>query len=122
MASILFNLITAIASLTAQAQPADIVQTARVAVERLEKADYDGVVVMFSARLREKLPAKKMQQTWEGVHRKSGRLLRTGEPMTATKDNLRRVTIPGQFEKHRVDVEVVFNDSSQIAGILLHRK
>jgi hypothetical protein len=32
------------------------------------------------------------------------------------------VIIPGTFEKSKIDIEVVFNGSGEIAGLLLHRK
>jgi Protein of unknown function (DUF3887) len=100
----------------------EIVQSARAAVELLENADYEGVVTLFSPRLREKLPEKNVRQIWEDVHRKAGRLQRTGDPTTTVKDNLRRVIVPGEFERSNLDIEVVFNAEGQIAGLLLHRK
>jgi hypothetical protein len=104
-----------------QPQPVDIVQSAHRAVERLEKADYAGVVTMFSVKLREKFPESKVRQTWDSLHRTSGRIVRTGEPITKTKDNLRRVIIPAQLEKGKVEIEVVFNAEGLVAGLLLHR-
>ena len=110
-------------ALTAQTnQPVDIVQSARTAVERLEKAEYALVETMFSAKLREKFPEAKLRQTWEGLHRKAGRLQHTAEPISKVKDNLRRVVIPAQFEKSKMEIELVFNADGQIAGLLLHRK
>ena len=115
--------LTLFSSFAAQTStPVDIVQSARTAVERLEDADYAGVVALFNPRLREKLPEKNVREIWEGVHKRSGRLVRTGEPRTTTKDKLRRVIIPGHFEKSALDIEVVFNADGQIAGLLLHRK
>ena len=77
---------------------------------------------MFSARLRDKFPEPKLRQTWEGLHRKAGRLQRLGEPISKVKDNLRRVVVPAQFEKAKMEIEIVFNAEGQIAGLLLHRK
>ena len=110
-------------ALTAQtSQPVDIVQSARVATERMEKAEYAVVMTMFSARLREKFPEAKLRQTWESLHRRAGRLQHTAEPISKVKDNLRRVVIPAQFEKSKMEIEWVFNADGQIAGLLLHRK
>jgi len=77
---------------------------------------------MFNPRLREKFPESDLRETWANVHRRSGRLKETGTPITRTKDNLRRVIVPAQFERGKMEVEWVFNADGQIAGLLLHRK
>ena len=56
------------------------------------------------------------------MHTKAGRLQSAGEPVTTTKDKLRRVVVPGQFVKRKLDVEIVFNAEGEIAGLLLHSK
>ena len=103
-------------------QPVDIVHSARTAIEQLEKADYASVETMFSAKLRDRFPEPKLRQTWEGLHRKAGRLQSMGEPVSRVKDNLRRVVVPAQFEKSKMEIEFVFNSDGQIVGLLLNRK
>ena len=102
--------------------PADVVEIAKAAVDRMEQGDYAAVVAMFNPRLRQKFPESDLRKTWEGVHRRGGRLKSTSTPTTKTKDNLRRVIVPAQFEKSKMEIEWVFNADGQIAGLLLHRK
>jgi uncharacterized protein DUF3887 len=108
---------------TAPAPPlVDIVAAAQAAFQHLERAEYSAVTAMFSAKLREKLSEAKVRQTWEGMHRKTGGLQRIGAPVTATKDNLRRVIVPADFEKSKMEIEFAFNTAGEIAGLLRHRK
>ena len=112
----------AASQVSAQTPQPDIVRSAQTAIERMERAEYPAVVTMFSLKLRAKFPEKKVRETWEGVHKKSGPLVTMGTPTTYTKDNLRRVIVPGTFEKSKIDIEIVFNAAGEIAGLLLHRK
>ena|SRR5688572_6608763 len=119
-AAILFVISTA--QMAQPTAPTDIVQVAQTATELLEKADYAAVVALFNPRLREKFPESDLRKTWENLHRRSGRLKTTAVPITRTKDKLRRVIVPAQFEKSKMEIEWVFNADGQIAGLLLHRK
>lgn len=113
----------AIALTVAQPQaPADITKTAQLAIERLEKGEYAAVMQMFSVKLREKFPESKLKQTWESLHRRAGTLRSTHAPVIKTKNNLRHVVVPADFEKRKMEIEVVFNAAGEIAGLLLNRK
>lgn len=123
MAVSLFLIALTMAPLIAQpSEPPDIVQVARTAIDRMEQGDYAAVVATFNPRLRQKFPESELRKTWEGVHRRGGRLKGTAAPITKTKDNLRRVIVPAEFEKSKMEIEWVFNADGQIAGLLLHRK
>ena len=107
----------------AQAKDAvDIVKVAQTATEQLEKGDYAAVMATFNPRLKERFPESKLRQTWQDLHRRAGMLKTTGTPLTRTVDNLRRVIIPAQFEKRKMEIEWVFNADGQVSGLLLHRK
>jgi hypothetical protein len=103
-------------------EPVDIIKVAQTATEQLEKGDYAAVMATFNPRLKERFPEAKLRQTWQDLHRRAGVLKTTSTPLTRTVDNLRRVIIPAQFEKRKMEIEWVFNADGQVSGLLLHRK
>src|SRR5688500_11204883 len=113
-ATLAFLIVMTMTTLMAQSSaPPDIVQVAQTAIDQMEHGDYAAVVAMFNPRLRQKLPESELRKTWEGVHRRGGRLKSTAAPTIKTKDNLRRVIVPAQFEKSKMEIEWVFNADGQ---------
>jgi hypothetical protein len=90
-------------------------------IERLDKGDYATVEASFSEKLRAALPERKLRSTWESVAKKNGRVQKMREPVSRITQKLRAVAIGTEFDKGRLEIEIVFNQSDQIAGILFHK-
>ena len=111
-------------SLFAQQPPStvDIAAVGRAMVERLDRREYAAIVATFNPRLQKALSEEKLRLAWEKVQIKAGRLRSVGAPAMKTKNGLRHLVYPAQFEQRRVDIEVVFNAESQVSGVLFHPK
>lgn len=105
-----------------QPPPAEIAKVGRALVEQLDRRDYATIHARFNPRLQKALPADKLRLAWEKVQVKAGRLRTIGEPIMTTKNRLRHLVYPSQFEHRRVDVEVVFNPDGEVSGVLFHPK
>jgi hypothetical protein len=111
------------ASVRAQQQPpVDIVKVGRATVERLDRREYAAIHATFNPRLQKVLSEEKLRVAWEKVQGKAGRLRTIGEPTMKTKNGLRHLVYPAQFEQRSVDVEVVFNTGGEVSGVLFHPK
>ena len=105
-----------------QPPPVDILKVGRTTVEQLDRREYAAIHATFNPRLQKALSQDKLREAWEKVHVKAGRLRSIGEPSMKTKNQLRHVVYPAQFEKRKVDIEVVFNTAGELSGVLFHPK
>jgi len=119
---LLLSLSLVSATFAQTATPSDIAQVALATVERLGQSDYPAVMASFSPRLKAALTEKKLRSAWEGVLRKNGAFLKIGETSQRKNGKLRAIAVDTTFTKGRVEVEVVFNDAGEVAGLLFHRR
>ena len=101
--------------------PVDLAAAAQATIDGLGRNEYAAVHATFSDKLRTAMPEKKLRSTWEGVLKKQGKLQFTGTPVPRTVRNLRSIAIPTQFEKGKLEIEVVFNQANEVTGLLMKK-
>lgn len=116
-------LVATVSSSSAQSSaPPSIVEVAKATVEKLGRTDYVGVMTTFSPRLKAALTEKKLRSAWEGVIKKNGAFQNIGATTQRMNGKLRAVGVDTTYAKGKVEVEVVFNDAGEVAGLLFHRR
>ena len=106
------------ASAPVTSTPEAEITLARSTIERLAKGEFPAVIATFGKRLREALPEEKLRVTWRRLETRAGRLASIGEVRLKDRRPLRGVVLTTQFDKRKVEIEVVFNAAGEIVGLL----
>lgn len=84
----------------------------------LKKDDFDGATQRFSSKLKEMLPASKLETGWKSLVGKYGKAESVGSTDEGQRVNdFTVVVVPMQFEKARMGAQVVCSDAGKVAGL-----
>ena len=86
-------------------------------VDLLEKGEYSKAVENFDLIMKVAMSAKKLENVWTELQKKTGPYVSRESMRTATKGKYTAVFVTCQFEKTKLDIKVVFNDKKQISGL-----
>lgn len=86
-------------------------------VDQLAQGDYSAAFTRFDGTMKLALPEAKLKATWEQLLAQVGAFQKQVGTRTADSQGYRIVFITCQFEKSTLDVQVVFNNQSQISGL-----
>lgn len=102
------------ALLTAAEPPA---RRAEAIVDALARADYAAVVQTYDAAMRAALPEAKLRATWEAVAGQAGRFQERIRVQAGRQKAYDVVVVTCRMEKSAIDVRVVLNAKSELAGL-----
>ncbi|MGA8276930.1 MAG: DUF3887 domain-containing protein [Rhodanobacteraceae bacterium] len=104
----------------AQAQvldPQDLCkQRASAFLDALDKNDYTGAGVDFDAKMQTALPPEKLEQEWESLVSKYGKLSARGQPHTTTDQDYIAVMVPLIFERGTLAAQIACDTTGAVAG------
>jgi dienelactone hydrolase len=83
----------------------------------LLKADFTSATLNFDDQMKAALTESKLQESWQDLILDAGNLLQLHIESTMEMENYRIVIIRCQFQRHNIDVKVIFNENKQISGL-----
>jgi hypothetical protein len=95
----------------------DLNVSARIFINRLLHADYTGAISQFDDQMKSVFSEAKLQESWKGLVTDAGTLLHLTLTRTAEMENYKILIIKVEFQRTIIDVQVVFNDQSEISGL-----
>ncbi|GMU43457.1 MAG: alpha/beta fold hydrolase [Xanthomonadales bacterium PRO6] len=98
---------------------ADCPTRATAVLQALDAGDWERAGSGFDGRMREALPADKLQAVWESLPAQVGKRLAQGEPRVAPAGGGERVTIPLQHEKAWLDLLISCAADGQVQGLFV---
>jgi len=96
---------------------AALTQQADRLVDLLAKGDYHAASQGFDPTMRAALPADKLKAAWEGLVAQSGPFQARVADRTAQEGGFEVVYVTCQFQRQRMAVKVVFDQSRQVSGL-----
>lgn len=104
--------------ITAYAEQADGPETrAEKLVDMMAKKDFSSVVKNFDATMTNVMPAEKLEQVWDQVTGQAGNFKKQLKTSKEKVQQYEVVHVTCQFEKARLDVNVVYNKDGKVSGI-----
>lgn len=95
----------------------DLEAQARQFIEQLHAGQYDRAVQSFDATMTAVMPARKLQDAWQSLSSKSGAFKEIVGVMTAKQGKFDVAVVTCRFEKHQLDVKVVYDSAGKVAGL-----
>lgn len=91
-------------------------QTADAFVKALAAAKYDEPAKFFDKKMKEGLPADKLEAIWKSLEQQCGKFKSFGPQTTGEIGGLEAIFIEAQFEKAPLKLQIVFSKSGKITG------
>ena len=96
--------------------------SARAFVETLAKKDFSAAVKNFGPPLKDSLPSKDLQETWESILSKKGSFqnitgIEAGKAEEYGGRSYQVVIVNCQFERERMNVRISFDGDSKITSL-----
>jgi dienelactone hydrolase len=95
----------------------DLKQKAQDFVHQLIEGDFAGACRLFDSNMAQAFSEAKLKETWLQLMDQAGAFQEIQGSQAVGRQDHRIVTVACQFEKAPMDIQVVFNSSSQIAGL-----
>ena len=108
---------TAAPAATSTAAPTNLVPLAQAFVDQLVKGDFTTAASRFDSTMLSAMPEAKLKDTWQQLIAQVGAFQQQTGTRTAEQQGYHIVFVTCQFANQPLDVQVVFNDQSQISGL-----
>ena len=95
----------------------DNVKTAREVVEFLGKGEYKEAISRFDSTMKKAAPEPRLRAIWTSLIAQTGKLKTELSDSSFDFNGYNIVIVTCQFEKSKLDVKVVFDKKSMIAGL-----
>ena len=95
----------------------DLDKLSQIFIGHLLKGEFSKATIQFDDRMKKSISETKLQQSWENITYESGTLLQLTPTHSSDTDNYRIIVIKCQFQRFDVDVQLVFNQLSEISGL-----
>jgi pimeloyl-ACP methyl ester carboxylesterase len=102
---------------TATQISADVEKIAQTVIEHLGRGDYSAAFSYFDSNLKVAFPEAQLKNTWEQIVSQVGLFQKSTGVRTTLQQGRRIVIITCQFEKDLLDIQLGFNDQSQVVGL-----
>jgi len=86
-------------------------------VELLANGDFGSAVKMFSAEMKEGMPAWELGEAWKTIISRNGPFKRVIKTRLTREGGFDCVHVTCEFEDAKLDVEVVFNEKREVGGL-----
>ena len=86
-------------------------------ISKLQRAEYDSCQAMFDTVVSNQVNAGMMKQIWESMPRYIGAYQSYGEIRNTKTDTTETVVVRCNFEKTKMDLQLVYNQHQKIIGI-----
>lgn len=86
-------------------------------IGKLQRAQFDSCQTMFDTVVSNKINADMMKQIWESMPRFMGEYQSYGEIRTQKTDTTETVFVRCNFEKTKMDLQLVYNQQQKIIGL-----
>ena len=96
---------------------ADYTPAAEQFVNLLVGGEYEKAVKSFDATMKDVLPANKLEDAWQNLITQVGHYKRQVGVRQTKDKGFDIVFVTCEFEKGNADIQVVFNDAKEIAGL-----
>jgi len=107
--------------LLAPARPAvsqtDNVKSAREIIMMLDKGNYKEVISRFDSTMTKAAPEEKLRTIWTSLINQTGKLQKELSDTTIPYNDYEIVLVTCKFEKTILDVKVIFDKESKVAGL-----
>lgn len=103
--------------LSVAALASDDVAIAKNFLADVASGNFENLSVMYDATMKAQVPAKRMEDIWNSVEAQYGKFESVVDANTVTQGIYTVVILTSKFEKAYLDVNVVFDQSSKIAGL-----
>ena len=97
----------------------DVVALAQNIVDQLSSGNFAAAEARFDPTMAKNIPEAKLKDTWQGVISQAGAFKQQSATRTGTQSGYRIVWVTCQFEKASLDIQVAFNDQSQVSGLYI---
>lgn len=97
--------------------PSDLVVTAGQFVNLLAKEDFAAAVAQFDPTMTKALPEARLRATWQDTVKQFGPFKEQVKTRTVEQAGYQIVLVTCQFERGALDVKVVYDSKSRIAGL-----
>ena len=101
----------------AWAQTADLQPQARTLITELAAREYSKVEAQFNAAMHGALPQDKLSETWQALIAQAGSFNSIIQTRQEEINNFKVVLITCRFERRTMDIKLVFDSWSQVAGL-----
>jgi dienelactone hydrolase len=95
----------------------DLIPAAQAFVGQLAAGDFAGAVSTFDPTMKTAMPEAKLKDTWQQLLGQVGAFKSQSGTTTVEQKGYRIVLVNCQFEKSAIDVQVVYDIQSRIAGL-----
>ncbi len=99
------------------ASQADNVKSAREIVTMLDKGKYAEVISRFDSTMTKAAPEEKLRTIWTSLINQTGKLQKELSDTTIPYNGYEIVLVTCKFEKTILDVKVIFDKESKVAGL-----
>jgi dienelactone hydrolase len=86
-------------------------------VDLLAKGDFAGAVARHDATMRSVMPEPKLRETWQTLEKQAGRFKKRLKTRILKIGGYDVALVTCEFERTKLDVKVVFNAQSEVAGL-----
>lgn len=116
IAAVIFSLFTVMPDNHTAAQD-NFIAKARAFIEVLSKRDFASAVAQFDDTMKSAMPQAKLEETWNALVAQTGNFKEQGKARTEARSGYMMVFVTCDFEKTKLDIRVVFDQSNRIAGL-----
>lgn len=102
---------------TIQDETSKLIPAARAFVELLRTENFKVAVAQFDDTMKAAMPEAKLQETWTAVLNQVGSFKSAGKTRAEKRGDYVMVFVTCEFEKSPLDIRVVLDRSSRIAGL-----
>jgi hypothetical protein len=86
-------------------------------VDLMVKGDFAGAEARHDATMRSALPEPKLRETWQTLEKQAGQFKKRLKTRTLKVGGYDVALVTCEFERTKLDVKVVFNSHSEVAGL-----
>ena len=115
--SFLVTLAAAFVTIVATSQPVDPAAHGEAVLALLTARDFARVESQFNEKVKAALPAGRLESAWTNVLAQAGPFQRAVGTRTQSAGEFQIATITCEFERARVDAQIVFDAAGKIAGL-----
>ena len=95
----------------------DLDTLSKIFIGHLLKGEFSKATIQFDDRMKKSISETKLQQSWEDITSESGTLLQLTPTRSSDTDTYKIIVIKCRFQRFDVDVQLVFNQQSEISGL-----
>jgi alpha-beta hydrolase superfamily lysophospholipase len=110
--------VTSLASRAPQSAQLDAASHAQAVLASLAAKDFAGVEAQFTDRMKAALPAGGLEISWARMLTQAGAFKSCGATRVQSMPDMQVTVTPCEFERAKVDAQVVFDRDGKLAGLL----